>query len=961
MRICAAARVAIIFSAVWGIDRARGQVLVTGSSMAMQSNASATLSTDGYVGTYLVVPAGGATVNFDINATEGTLGSVAPQLNFSLTNTNIGFTINSTSAANYDTSNLTLPAGTYQVSLQRDYAGNTASSAPFTVNSLGVNTLSGSTATFSNVNTDASGNALAAANTYINNYRQGSATVALSGPNNIPLLAGTPVTVKMGRNQFNFGTNIPGNSQTDINTYLKTSPTAGSTADNFQQFINTYFDAVVPSNVGKWSEDEATQNSLTLGAVDTVTAYAKSHQMMARMHNVIWGSQQPTFVNTLLTNAQSTNPTTAAAAKASLNTAITNRIGYYVGGGDSAAANFPNNQKNTVTGDIRAQDYSQIDVLNEPINTPPYAKILGTSGVANVYAQVKAAVASAGANTKLYTNEYNVLQNAPDAYANFYKQYIESLNNAGDGQVVSGIGVEYYPTGQGPAPSSSTIEAAIQNLSVEGLPISITEYGQQSTLPASQAPTVLDNALRLMYGNPNVNTFMIWGWWNGATDSMGSSSVLVNTDWKTSTGAWDLTAAGQTFVADMTAWTTPTQTVNVGSNGTINFNGFYGDYYLGGEPTGTEDANVIPYDLAFNQGINAYNTTVNKPENWFFWQANNSGTWGTGSNWTDSTQGGGTPTTAGYTAYFGSSATNYNLATGAAATANITAPTINVTIRSAVTLGMIVFDNAATSYTLSGSTISLQGYSNSNGNVAAIYVNSGNHSISAPLQFLSNTTVTVAAANSTLTLSNLQSTTATLTKAGAGTLDVNAVNAAGLAINAGTLKIISNGTSTGASVVSALSVAANSTLDLTNNSIGVNYTGASPAAVLAADIASAYDSGKWDLPGITSSTAANSLAYAVGIYDTGSQVNIAYTLVGDANLDGLVNTSDLGLIQPGGTTWSQGDFNYNGVVNADDYALFMLGAEDSTILGRVVPEPVGSVLFTSLAMIALRRTKVRRF
>ncbi len=47
-------------------------------------------------------------------------------------------------------------------------------------------------------------------------------------------------------------------------------------------------------------------------------------------------------------------------------------------------------------------------------------------------------------------------------------------------QVVNGIGVEYYPTGQGPAPSPSTMEGALLNLGVEGLPISITEYGQQS-------------------------------------------------------------------------------------------------------------------------------------------------------------------------------------------------------------------------------------------------------------------------------------------------------------------------------------------------------------------------------------------------------------------------------------------------------------------------------------------------
>ena len=526
------------------------QTSVSGSSMVMDSGGSATMSANGYLGSYLIVPTGGATINFTANATEGSGSGTAPHMNISIANSNLGFTVSSTSATNYTTSNISLPAGTYLVSDQRDYPGNIGVTRSETLNNLSINTVSGSPVTFSNVNTDASGNALAAANTYINNFRQGSATVTVSGPNNIPILPGTPITVKMGSNAFNFGSEVSGfTTASDVNVYLKNNPTVGSTADYFQQFVNTYFNAVVPGNAGKWSDNEATQNNLTvmqngatvseLGGADTITAYAKSHQMMARMHNVIWGSQQPTWVNTLLTNAQSSNPTTAAAAKASLNTAITNRIGYYVGGGDTAAGVIPaspGNQLNTVTGDVRSKDYSQIDVLNEAELTAPYWTVLGASGTANVYKQVATAAANAGANVKLYTNEYNVLQfssvpgtSTSDPYANWYKNEVESLNNAGFGQVVTGIGSQYYPTVTTPSPSAVT--AALANLSVEGLPISITEFGEQSGLPSSDATTVLDNAVALMYGNPNINTFMFWGWWNGDTSSLDSTGVLVNTDW----------------------------------------------------------------------------------------------------------------------------------------------------------------------------------------------------------------------------------------------------------------------------------------------------------------------------------------------------------------------------------------------------------------------------------------------
>ncbi|MGD0140857.1 MAG: PEP-CTERM sorting domain-containing protein [Tepidisphaeraceae bacterium] len=48
-----------------------------------------------------------------------------------------------------------------------------------------------------------------------------------------------------------------------------------------------------------------------------------------------------------------------------------------------------------------------------------------------------------------------------------------------------------------------------------------------------------------------------------------------------------------------------------------------------------------------------------------------------------------------------------------------------------------------------------------------------------------------------------------------------------------------------------------------------------------------------------------------------------YTLLGDANLDGLVNGSDFNILAANFnqsiTGWDQGDFNYDGLVNASDF------------------------------------------
>jgi hypothetical protein len=511
--------------------------------------------------------------------------------------------------------------------------------------------------------------------------------------------------------------------------------------------------------------------------------------------------------------------------------------------------------------------------------------------------------------------------------------------------------------------SAARIESVLQSLAAQGLPAQIDEFGVGSGGSTATVNQILSDTMTLMFGDPTATGFVMWG------DENASSSDLYKpaaSFYNVVNGVWTLTPAGQTYQTllgingNSGGWNTNVN-LTADSTGTVSFNGFYGQYYLSGEPLGNLNAKVMPFDLNLQKGTTSYNTTLAKPANWFFWDINaSSGSWTSGGNWTDSTQGGGTPSTAGYTAYFGSSATSYSLSTGAATTVNITTPSIEIALSSPVTIGMLVFDNAATSYSITGvSTISLQGYNNSNGHAAAIYDNNGSHTVFAPLLMLDNTTVTVVPANAMLTLSRLETSTATLTKAGAGILAVNAVNVAGLIINSGTVRIVSNGTSSGTSVVNSLGVAEGATLDLTNNSLAVNYSGVSPAAALAADIAAAYDAGKWDMPGITSSTAANSLAYAVGNFDTGSQVQIAYTLVGDANLDGLVNASDLALIQVGGATWGRGDFNYDGVVNADDFALFMVGESESAALGRAVPEPGRIGLAFCLAAVLSRRARLR--
>jgi sugar lactone lactonase YvrE len=167
---------------------------------------------------------------------------------------------------------------------------------------------------------------------------------------------------------------------------------------------------------------------------------------------------------------------------------------------------------------------------------------------------------------------------------------------------------------------------------------------------------------------------------------------------------------------------------------------------------------------------------------------------------------------------------------------------------------------------------------------------------------------------------------------------------------------------------SSLTLSSGSALDITNNTLQINFgLAADPAAGVLAALTAGYQSGAWTgAPGtagaIVSSTAATavsdgskpilSVGYGDGNVDTGAgnagstpaapgQILVELTLAGDANLDGSVDFNDLFAVgkhlNTTGNDWSQGNFNYssNGTVDFND--LFIIGQNlNKTINGSGV-------------------------
>jgi hypothetical protein len=145
----------------------------------------------------------------------------------------------------------------------------------------------------------------------------------------------------------------------------------------------------------------------------------------------------------------------------------------------------------------------------------------------------------------------------------------------------------------------------------------------------------------------------------------------------------------------------------------------------------------------------------------------------------------------------------------------------------------------------------------------------------------------------------------------------------------------------------ALAIASGSTLDLNDNDLLLDYTGASQLAAVQSLINSARAAGAWTGTGLTSGFARTNPAhnttlgameatdYAIahgGPFDgetpDATAVLVKYTYYGDADFNGKVNFDDYVRTDNGFnnhmTGWTNGDFDGNGAVNFDDYVLIDL-------------------------------------
>jgi GH35 family endo-1,4-beta-xylanase len=533
---------------------------LNGNAIALRSTGQASgtswiLDRNGYVGTYITLAQPG-NVTIDIAAD----GTGLPSMGLAVADSKTAFTVTAGSRTYSATYNL--PAGTHFVRTElnndRGIAGR-----QLKINGLNISSSGASGATFANANTNEL--ALTASDTYIANYRKGNASMTLPG-----LAPGTPVTVRLKRIAFDFGAGIHGG-------FLHDNPTTAE--QNYQERVNQNFNTIVTAGPGFWYNNEPTQGNVDVSHMNQLAKYASAHNMHTRLHTLLFEYGDPAWVKSLKSNAVQ-----SSSSKSSLTNSINSRTAYFIG-------------------DQNAK-FDEIDVYNESYTNgqqgdpDSYWNLYGASGVADIYAKSQTAAANAGYAPRLFVNDGDQL--IDPNYANGFAQHLESIRSVRD--AVHGIGLQMYESNVRPNLASQFM-ANIQNLNVQGLPEVLTEFGTFSNVSANDSATILGQAMRLMFGNPQSTGFINWDW---TKEDNGEGQWAPNAALYTvSTGSWNdftITPAGKVWQDMMgiqdwdgnssNGWTTQL-TTTVGLNGAVNFNGYYGDYVL--------TANGVNYSFTFKK------------------------------------------------------------------------------------------------------------------------------------------------------------------------------------------------------------------------------------------------------------------------------------------------------------------------------------------------------------------------
>jgi len=245
--------------------------------------------------------------------------------------------------------------------------------------------------------------------------------------------------------------------------------------------FEAYWNKVTPEKAGKWGSVEAVRDRMDWRALDEAYRFSQAHNLPFQMHVLVWGNQQPEWIEHLAPAEQREEIEEWFAA---------------------VAARYP--------------DLDFVEVVNEPLHDPPakddegggnYLDALGGEGASGwdwVLESFRLA-RKYFPDSILMINDYSITDN--DADTGRYLSIVRLLQKEG---LVDAIGVQghaFATTGKTPM---SVHKANLDRLGSTGLPIYITELDIDGPTDEVQLRDY-QRIFPVFWEHPAVRGITVWG------------------------------------------------------------------------------------------------------------------------------------------------------------------------------------------------------------------------------------------------------------------------------------------------------------------------------------------------------------------------------------------------------------------------------------------------------------------
>lgn len=245
--------------------------------------------------------------------------------------------------------------------------------------------------------------------------------------------------------------------------------------------FETHWNKVTPENAGKWGSVEAVRDQMDWRALDDAYRFAQSHGLPFQMHVMVWGNQQPEWMETLPPAEQREEIEEWFSA---------------------VAARYP--------------ELDFVEVVNEPLHDPPdkedegggnYLDALGGHGVTGWDWVLESFRLGRKyfPGSILMINDYSITDNDTDT-----RRYLAIIELLQKEKLIDAIGVQGHAFATTAKTPMSVHKANLDRLAGTGLPLYVTELDIDGPTDEAQLRDY-KRVFPVFWENPGVRGITLWG------------------------------------------------------------------------------------------------------------------------------------------------------------------------------------------------------------------------------------------------------------------------------------------------------------------------------------------------------------------------------------------------------------------------------------------------------------------